>query len=543
MGRQPCCLEGVKKGPWSADEDRKLIAFITSNGHGCWREVPKRAGLQRCGKSCRLRWMNYLRPDLKRGVMSMEEEALIIQLHASLGNKWSRIAAQLPGRTDNEIKNCWNTRIKKKLREMGIDPVSHRHIPHYPVFTVRPPAGLQAVGSMNHNQRVSRRPIAVHASPSAMATAYPNFFDTQTLRNPHSYMYNNMNMAKGMNIFQGDLAGLLHTRSANGHGPGTLSRRTSASPASSKQEEELSNYSNAEPHDYSSSSKMHKSHPILACQFNNGVLDAPHLQSLCNVDEHEPMMQSASQQLLYKPEQPSPSTSLLSSSLHMHENVTYMHNARHSSQSAAMNQPELNQLTYMQNAHNSSQSAAMNQRELNQFQIPGASSKFLAFHVSDNASLESMEGYQQEGDPPSCVMISSNGGLTETGNKGNGQDIHTQKDGLQLDIMEPSVSSAIYELTKEESELSESFQNDKSRSLSASEGTTSFAAGPSWSSMMSETFLSDAFEGISTAEALSHLLEEAQNESADLGHASATDSSLTDGGLPWSSNTEHSLLF
>lgn len=127
MGRQPCCEKvGLKKGPWTAEEDRKLITFITHYGHRCWREVPKLAGLLRCGKSCRLRWTNYLRPDLKRGMLSEAEEKLIIDLHAAIGNRWSRIAAQLPGRTDNEIKNYWNTRIKKKLKQMGIDPATHK---------------------------------------------------------------------------------------------------------------------------------------------------------------------------------------------------------------------------------------------------------------------------------------------------------------------------------------------------------------------------------------------------------------------------------
>ncbi|KAK2977095.1 hypothetical protein RJ640_017619, partial [Escallonia rubra] len=95
------------------------------NGYGNWRTLPNNAGLQRCGKSCRLRWTNYLRPDIKRGRFSFEEEETIIQLHSVLGNKWSAIAARLPGRTDNEIKNYWNTHIRKKLLRMGIDPVTH----------------------------------------------------------------------------------------------------------------------------------------------------------------------------------------------------------------------------------------------------------------------------------------------------------------------------------------------------------------------------------------------------------------------------------
>ncbi|EOA35560.1 hypothetical protein CARUB_v10020766mg [Capsella rubella] len=127
MGRQPCCDKvGLKKGPWTAEEDRKLMNFILTNGQCCWRAVPKLAGLLRCGKSCRLRWTNYLRPDLKRGLLSDYEEKMVIDLHSQLGNRWSKIASHLPGRTDNEIKNHWNTHIKKKLRKMGIDPLTHK---------------------------------------------------------------------------------------------------------------------------------------------------------------------------------------------------------------------------------------------------------------------------------------------------------------------------------------------------------------------------------------------------------------------------------
>ncbi|KAE8676827.1 MYB315 protein [Hibiscus syriacus] len=127
MGRQPCCDKvGLKKGPWTAEEDQKLINFILTNGQCCWRALPKLAGLLRCGKSCRLRWTNYLRPDLKRGLLSEYEEQMVIDLHAQLGNRWSKIASHLPGRTDNEIKNHWNTHIKKKLMKMGIDPLTHK---------------------------------------------------------------------------------------------------------------------------------------------------------------------------------------------------------------------------------------------------------------------------------------------------------------------------------------------------------------------------------------------------------------------------------
>ncbi|KAK4485720.1 hypothetical protein RD792_008366 [Penstemon davidsonii] len=129
MGRQPCCEKvGLKRGPWTMEEDDKLMNFILNNGIQCWRLVPKLAGLMRCGKSCRLRWINYLRPDLKRGAFTEAEEDMMIELHSQLGNRWSKIAAHFRGRTDNEIKNHWNTKIKKKMKLMGLDPMTHKPI-------------------------------------------------------------------------------------------------------------------------------------------------------------------------------------------------------------------------------------------------------------------------------------------------------------------------------------------------------------------------------------------------------------------------------
>ncbi|KAK4492317.1 hypothetical protein RD792_003120 [Penstemon davidsonii] len=106
----------LKKGPWTAAEDAILVEYVTKHGEGNWNSVMKHSGLSRCGKSCRLRWSNHLRPDLKKGAFTQEEERRIIELHAKMGNKWARMATELPGRTDNEIKNYWNTRIKRKQR-------------------------------------------------------------------------------------------------------------------------------------------------------------------------------------------------------------------------------------------------------------------------------------------------------------------------------------------------------------------------------------------------------------------------------------------
>ncbi|PWA50364.1 homeodomain-like protein [Artemisia annua] len=108
---------GVKKGTWSEEEDNKLRAYIQRYGHWNWGLLPKFAGVHRSGKSCRLRWMNYLRPNIKHGNFTLEEDNTIIDLRNKLGNKWSTIAAKLPGRSDNEIKNRWNTHLKKRAQE------------------------------------------------------------------------------------------------------------------------------------------------------------------------------------------------------------------------------------------------------------------------------------------------------------------------------------------------------------------------------------------------------------------------------------------
>ncbi|XP_010029405.2 MYB-like transcription factor EOBII [Eucalyptus grandis] len=108
--------QGWRKGPWTPEEDKLLSEYVGLHGEGRWSSVGRSAGLNRSGKSCRLRWVNYLRPGLKRGQITPQEEGIIIELHALWGNKWSTIARYLPGRTDNEIKNYWRTHFKKKDR-------------------------------------------------------------------------------------------------------------------------------------------------------------------------------------------------------------------------------------------------------------------------------------------------------------------------------------------------------------------------------------------------------------------------------------------
>ncbi|WOL08211.1 hypothetical protein Cni_G16963 [Canna indica] len=157
-----CCSRvGLKRGPWSPEEDEVLASFMQREGEGQWRTLSMHAGLHHCCKSCRLRWMNYLRPSIKRGHITTDEEELILRLHRLLGNRhdarlsrWSLISRRIPGRTDNEIKNYWKTHLSKKLIKQGIDPRTHKPFassssttPDYPAVNPNPIAKEAIVGA------------------------------------------------------------------------------------------------------------------------------------------------------------------------------------------------------------------------------------------------------------------------------------------------------------------------------------------------------------------------------------------------------------
>ncbi|XP_066395652.1 transcription factor JAMYB-like [Miscanthus floridulus] len=111
----------LRRGPWTVEEDMLLVNYVAAHGEGRWNALARCSGLRRTGKSCRLRWLNYLRPDLRRGNITAQEQLLILELHSRWGNRWSKIAQHLPGRTDNEIKNYWRTRVQKHARQLNCD--------------------------------------------------------------------------------------------------------------------------------------------------------------------------------------------------------------------------------------------------------------------------------------------------------------------------------------------------------------------------------------------------------------------------------------
>ncbi|XP_040993635.1 transcription factor MYB35-like [Juglans microcarpa x Juglans regia] len=187
MGRAPCCDKAnVKKGPWSPEEDSKLKEYIEKYGTGGnWIAFPQKAGLKRCGKSCRLRWLNYLRPNIKHGEFSDEEDRTICTLFANIGSRWSIIAAQLPGRTDNDIKNYWNTKLKKKLMGMHLPP--QRKLPPFASSPRIPPFQSQPLSSSLYEE---------------CSSYYKSFSGLEAISFPSNYLSSSTSLATNPSIFQ-----------------------------------------------------------------------------------------------------------------------------------------------------------------------------------------------------------------------------------------------------------------------------------------------------------------------------------------------------
>ncbi|XP_039044696.1 MYB-like transcription factor EOBII [Hibiscus syriacus] len=158
----------LRRGPWTTEEDALLTHYIDHHGAGRWNMLARCAGLKRTGKSCRLRWLNYLNPDVKRGNLTLEEQLLILELHSQWGNRWSKIAERLPGRTDNEIKNYWRTRVQKQTCSASHSKGTGAQVPECVVPSSSTIPGSFAAEFVN---------ISEEADRFAQHQASPNVYD------------------------------------------------------------------------------------------------------------------------------------------------------------------------------------------------------------------------------------------------------------------------------------------------------------------------------------------------------------------------------
>ncbi|CAM0949592.1 unnamed protein product [Alopecurus aequalis] len=170
----------LRRGPWTVDEDLTLVNYIADHGEGRWNSLARGAGLKRTGKSCRLRWLNYLRPDVKRGNFTADEQLLILDLHSRWGNRWSKIAQHLPGRTDNEIKNYWRTRVQKHAKQLNCDANSNKFKDAMKYLWMPRLAEHRLHQESTIGDHVVHRPLMGYMESSCMVTSSSDTFASES---------------------------------------------------------------------------------------------------------------------------------------------------------------------------------------------------------------------------------------------------------------------------------------------------------------------------------------------------------------------------
>nr|URY18861.1 MYB protein [Zanthoxylum bungeanum] len=193
----------LRRGPWTIEEDFKLINYIANHGEGRWNSLSRFAGLKRTGKSCRLRWLNYLRPDVRRGNISLEEQLLIIELHSRWGNRWSKIAQHLPGRTDNEIKNYWRTRVQKHAKQLKCDVNSKQF-----------KDTMRYLWMPRLIERIQANKASATAAPTTTG-ASSDCITTTPADEPSSRFINNIDVGTGKMVMQPSMNSSSHVTTSN----------------------------------------------------------------------------------------------------------------------------------------------------------------------------------------------------------------------------------------------------------------------------------------------------------------------------------------